>query len=276
MEHRHLHARLSLSVVIPARNEARVLPGLLNALDAQTLRPKETIVADAASVDRTPAIARGYGCKVVSGGLPAVGRNAGARAASGDLVVFLDSDVTIGPEFLEGLERQVRTRRLDAGTVYNVPRYAPGDKGYHALAIRLFDGLVYFVHNVGLGLSALVRYPYATGTCMFMRREVFRRSGGFDVRLAAFEDAELAARIGRMGVWGVVKHPPVHISTRRFDRHNRLLWVLYLLARGFVGRAIVGEKTHGDYFDRGLIPRTDPARLSASAAMSHAPWHRSR
>jgi GT2 family glycosyltransferase len=139
--------------------------------------------------------------------------------------------------------------------VYNIPRYVVGDKGCHALPIRLFDHFVYFVHNVGLEFSSLIRYPVATGTCMFLSRELFRRLGGFDERVTAFEDSELAARAARAGKYGVVKRPVVYISTRRFDKHNRLLWVILLLLRGFIGRAVVGEKTHGDYFEEGLMPR---------------------
>jgi glycosyltransferase involved in cell wall biosynthesis len=246
---------LRLSVVIPAKNEERVLPKLLRALRGQTLPPHEVIVADAASTDRTRELAMSHGCAVVPGGMPAVGRNAGALAATGDWIVFLDSDVFVEPEFLESLERQIRTRRLQSGTVYNIPRYTPGDKGYHALSVRLFDGLVYLLHNVGLELSSLIRYPYATGTCMFISRELFSRIGGFDERVAAFEDSELASRAARVARYGVVKRPVVHISTRRFDKHNRLLWVVHLILQGVVGRAVVGEKTHGDYFGKGLIPR---------------------
>jgi glycosyltransferase involved in cell wall biosynthesis len=246
---------LSLSVVIPAKNEERTLPKLLGALRGQTRPPREVIVADAGSTDRTREIAAAFGCTVVPGGLPAAGRNAGARAATGDYVVFLDSDVFIEPEFLEALELQARVRRLRSGTVYNIPRYIAGDKGYHRVAIRLFDRFVYFLHNVGLELSSLVRYPYATGTCMFLSRALFERIGGFNERIVAFEDSELVARAAKIARHGVIKRPVVYISTRRFDKHDRLLWVVYLVINGVIGRVVGGEKSHGDYFDKKLTSK---------------------
>jgi len=68
-----------LSVIIPTLNEAGYLPLLLEALAAQTRPADEIIVADAGSVDGTAELARRRGARVVHGGTPAVGRNAGAR-----------------------------------------------------------------------------------------------------------------------------------------------------------------------------------------------------
>src|SRR5574341_89216 len=89
----------TLSVIIPTLNEAKTIPTLLDALDAQIRKPDEIIVADAGSTDGTPDVARGRGARVVRGGRPGPGRNAGARAAVGDLLFFLDADVVPRPEF---------------------------------------------------------------------------------------------------------------------------------------------------------------------------------
>jgi len=69
----------TLAVVIPALNEAERLPLLLDSLDRQTRRADRIVVADARSADGTRAIAEARGALVVEGGMPAVGRNAGAR-----------------------------------------------------------------------------------------------------------------------------------------------------------------------------------------------------
>jgi len=250
-----MSGKKKLSVIIPAKNEELVLPKLLGSLRFQTYPPYEIIVADAASTDGTRQIAARFGCAVVPGGMPAVGRNAGARVASGDMLVFLDSDVFLEPEFLEVLEHQIRCRHLESGTVYNQPRYVTGDKGFRSRSVRIFDRFVYFIHNVGLKFSADIRYPYATGTCMFLSRELFTRLGGFDERLAAFEDSELATRAARVGKHGVIARPVVHISTRRFDKHNRLLWVIYLALNGFLGRATLAKRSPVDYFGKRLALR---------------------
>ncbi|NBS41768.1 glycosyltransferase family 2 protein, partial [bacterium] len=91
-----------LTIVIPTKNEEADLPILLESIKKQTLQPKEVIVADANSTDRTREIAAAYGARVVEGGMPGPGRNRGAEAAKTDLILFLDADVELrDSEFLE-------------------------------------------------------------------------------------------------------------------------------------------------------------------------------
>ncbi len=259
-------AKARISIVIPAKNEESLLPGLLDCIRAQSRPPFEVIIGDAGSTDRTVEIAREYGCMVVEGGLPATGRNSGAGHARGELVLFLDSDVRIDPGFLKKVSHQVRARRLECGTAYNIPVYRPGDKGYTRISIRMLDRLIYFLHNAGLVLSAMIRYPYATGTCMFCDRKLFAALGGFDETLSVFEDSEFANRSKKVARYGVIKKPPVYISTRRFDQQNRILFFLYLTFRGFVARAIIGEKRRGDYFNNEVMKLQLRERFAALAA----------
>lgn len=95
----------SLSFVIPAYNEARLLGSTLRAIDAaaRALRLTfELIVVDDASVDRTAEVARAHGARVipVSFRQIAATRNAGARAAAGDWLVFVDADTIISEAVL--------------------------------------------------------------------------------------------------------------------------------------------------------------------------------
>ncbi len=73
-------------------------------------------MADADSRDATRSIAASRGCRVVPGGRIAQGRNAGARVAQGDYLLFLDADVTITPTFIEELTGRIRSRNLDAAS----------------------------------------------------------------------------------------------------------------------------------------------------------------
>jgi len=93
----------SLTIIIPSLNEIAYLPGLLNALNNQIQKANEIIVADAGSNDGTVELATSYGVRVVPGGLPAVGRNAGARKAQGDYLLFLDADVVPPPDFIANI-----------------------------------------------------------------------------------------------------------------------------------------------------------------------------
>lgn len=86
-----------LSIVIPAKNEEKYLPVLLKSIKWQNF-PKsdcEIIVADNHSTDRTRDIAKKYNCRITKGGLPGRGRNLGAKAAKGEILLFLDADTKL-------------------------------------------------------------------------------------------------------------------------------------------------------------------------------------
>ena len=112
-----------LSIVIPTKNEEEYLPLLLTSIKQQTLAPHEVIIADAGSTDRTREIAKAFGCKVVEGGMPGVGRNRGAVAASGDTLLFLDADVKLSsPQFIELALAEFEDRHLDFATCDSEPQ----------------------------------------------------------------------------------------------------------------------------------------------------------
>jgi glycosyltransferase involved in cell wall biosynthesis len=92
---------MKISVIIPTYNESENLPNLLECLSKQTLRDFEIVIADNNSTDKTRNIAKKYGAKICDGGLPARGRNQGAKHSQGEVLFFLDADVLCGAEFLE-------------------------------------------------------------------------------------------------------------------------------------------------------------------------------
>jgi len=105
-----------LSVIIPTFNEEKFLPFLLKSLKKQTFKDFEIIVADNNSVDATRSIAITAGAKVVKGGMPGRGRNRGAKAASGDWLLFLDADVILPPEFLEKTVAEIKKSEFSVAT----------------------------------------------------------------------------------------------------------------------------------------------------------------
>ena len=196
-------------VVIPTLNEEEHLPGAVDALAAQTLCPRQVIVADGGSTDRTAEIAAARECRVVAGGLPAVGRNNGAREATGGWLLFLDADVVVPPATLEEALAAAETRGLDALSCWFVP-----DSTGRRVRLMHWISAGYF------WLSTLLRWPHSIGGFLLVRRELHEAVGGFDETVVVAEDQDYARRISRAGRYAFVRSPRVVISTRRFRREG--------------------------------------------------------
>src|SRR5437762_10256702 len=91
-----------LTIVIPAKNEAKLIPRLLTSLTTQDyskMSSTRVLVADAHSIDGTPDIVLSFrgrlNLRVIRGGMPSVGRNHGAALADTPHVLFLDADIEL-------------------------------------------------------------------------------------------------------------------------------------------------------------------------------------
>src|SRR5947209_6155687 len=97
-----MNTRNELTIVIPAKNEAKLIPRLLTSLTKQDYSKMSTtrlLVADANSTDGTPEIVLSFrdrlNVSVIRGGMPSVGRNRGAAQAESEYVLFLDADIEL-------------------------------------------------------------------------------------------------------------------------------------------------------------------------------------
>src|SRR5574344_819167 len=91
-----------LSIIIPTLNEEKNITRLLKQITNQQIGDMyEILIADAGSKDKTCEIAKNFGARVVPGGLPAVGRNSGAKYAKGDILLFLDADLELSPDLIK-------------------------------------------------------------------------------------------------------------------------------------------------------------------------------
>jgi glycosyltransferase involved in cell wall biosynthesis len=198
----------TVSVVIPALNEGDYLGRLLDALDAQTEPPLEVIVADAGSSDDTADVARDRGAKVVRGGMPSVGRNAGARAATGDVLLFLDADTLPDREFLAEAMQEFQRQGFVVATAL-IASVEPGTS--NEMAAEAVD------------LYLLVTEPFsphAPGACIFVRREAHHAVGGFDETVVLAEDHDYVRRISKIGEFGVLTSVRIPVSMRRMDEER--------------------------------------------------------
>ncbi len=213
-----------LSIVIPTKNEEDELPALLASIQKQSLQPTEIIVADAFSTDATRAIAKSFGCNVVDGGLPGVGRNRGADTASGEVIVFLDADVQLtDPDFLLRGVREFNDRKLDFATCDSSP-----------LSSKRTDKLFMNVYNIYTRAFAQLR-PHAPGYCIFARRDKHHAMHGFDESVIFCEDTDYVNRGSHVGTFGVLRTVTIPVSVRRFDRDGRFQSAIkYIMAEAYM------------------------------------------
>ncbi len=199
-----------LSVIIPTLNEVYTLPGLLDALRAQTRPPDEIIVADAGSVDGTAEIARARGATVVPDGRngPGPGRNTGARAATGDLLVFLDADVLPQPDFLAAaLEEFIRRGYAVAACLIDPLSDDPSDR----IMVEAYNLYLLVLQPIS---------PRAPGYCIFVRREIHQAIDGFNEAVKLAEDHEYVQRAAQQGDFGVLTSARLPVSMRRFKEED--------------------------------------------------------
>jgi glycosyltransferase involved in cell wall biosynthesis len=198
----------SVSVVIPCRNEAGSIERLLDALRAQDWPIHEAVVVDDGSTDDTAGILEAYASRfpdfplrVLSGaaaGIPAA-VNAGARTASGEIIIRLDAHSRPAPDYVRWSVSALDCH--DAGVAGGVWEVAPGADTLIARAIARAVS-----HPMGAGDAA-----YRTGRALGEAHEVdtvpfgcFRKAlweeiGGFNERLLTNEDYEFNYRVRRSG-----------------------------------------------------------------------------
>ena len=199
-----------LTIVIPTKNEASLLPGLLASLtrqDYSQMRNTKVYVADAGSTDGTPEIARGYAdrldLEVIAGGLPAAGRNNGARLAATPYVLFIDADIELAdPTLIRRSVEKMRRKQLHCLTT-NIacPLGSP------------LDRFLYWGNNLMQRLSRLNK-PFSTGMYMLFDRACFADLGGFHEGALFAEDYMLSKKVARRK-FGIVRGS-VLTTNRRF------------------------------------------------------------
>lgn len=197
-----------LSVIIPTLNEIAYLPQLLDALAVQTCLPDEIIVADAGSKDGTAELAHSRGVRVVRGGMPGVGRNAGARAAKGDLLFFLDADVLPPPDFIERVVREFELKNYDVATCFIAP-----------IDGNPLDGMICMGTNMYFRIIQPIS-PHAPGFCILSKCIAHEKMGGFDESLTLSEDIDYARRAKRHGKFGILSSTRIPVYMRRVGKEG--------------------------------------------------------
>ena len=204
------------SVVIPAFNEAALLPRLLTSIEIARANYRggaeriEVIVGNNASTDATAAIARERSCLVVEVAQRSIAaaRNGAARAAQGEVLCFVDADSIVHPDTFNQVEQVMQTGRCIVGAT----------------------GVVMERMSFGIAATWALLVPMTRLLAMdtgvvFCRRADFEVIGGYRAELLAAEDVDLLHRLKRLGRargQRFMRTPGARTiaSTRKFDRHG--------------------------------------------------------
>jgi glycosyltransferase involved in cell wall biosynthesis len=183
----------TVSVVIPAYNEARVIARCLQSLMDQTHRPQEIIVVDDGSTDCTRAIVRSFGGVMLfeqSHEGSGAARNRGAAVAVGDILCFLDADMRFARDFVARLIAPIAAGE-ELGT-FHATEYVANPQERWARLWNLNQRLP-ITHKLA------DEYPERQAVFRAVRRDAFLAAGGF-IAGGYDDDLSLAERLGTLAV----------------------------------------------------------------------------
>jgi glycosyltransferase involved in cell wall biosynthesis len=210
-----------ISFIVPAYNEERLIGQTLAAIHAAagvTGSPYEIVVVDDASTDRTARIALDAGARLVSVHLRhiAATRNAGARAARGDVLVFVDADTIVSAEIVAAALDALQRGAVGGGAMMRFDGFIP----WHG---RMLAFIV---------MSTMRAGRLAAGCFLFCTRGAFEAAGGFDERLFATEEIALSRALQRQGPMTILRDS-VETSGRKLRTHSG--WEIARLIGALVG-----------------------------------------
>lgn len=220
---------MRISVVLPTLNEEATLAATLGALRERAALgpPHEVIVADSGSADGTRELAAALGTRWVeipTAPAPPRGRaaalNAGARVATGEVLLFLDADTLVPAAW----DREIVSALAPPGVVGGAFELAFDGPELRLRLVEIVDRIRYRISGYYYGDQAV-----------FARADAFRRVGGFPEQ-PLLESADLCKRLQRIGRLVLVRRR-VLTSPRRFREggilrvfaHDIWLWLLHRL-----------------------------------------------
>lgn len=227
-----------ISFVIPAHNEARFIAACLESIRAACAElglEHEVVVANDGSTDATADIARAAGARVVDVSLRHIAavRNAGAREAHGERLVFVDADSRVDAPLLRAMRAA-----LDAG-------YVGGGAG-----VRFEEDVPWWASSVLWVVVRSMRLGnWAAGSFLFCTRAAFEAVGGFDEAYYAGEEIFTSKRLKTQGRFVVLRETLV-TSARKVQ--GRSFWELNRINLGLMlrGRRGLRSRKHLDFWYR--------------------------
>jgi glycosyltransferase involved in cell wall biosynthesis len=219
--------RPRISVIIPAYNEEGYLGATLENVHraiqeyARTHQaPVEVIVVNNNSTDRTEEVAKAYGARILfeKKNQIAAARNAGGKAARGEIVAFLDADDHMSPNLLTLVDAAMSSGRYIGGGAKVM-----WDRKYLSLMVyHAFNNTMREFLGVNTGL-------------IYTHKESFDAMGGFDERYYAAEEFKFVLALRKLGKrrgkqFAIIRDGHVTKCARKFDQYGGLVILMGLLA----------------------------------------------
>jgi glycosyltransferase involved in cell wall biosynthesis len=230
---------MTISIILPAFNEERLLPTTLRAVDAarnafkQVGWGSEVIVCDNNSTDATARIARELGARVVFEPVNMIGRarNAGASVATGDWLVFIDADSQPSIDLFSAMIDAIRSGRVLAG----------------GATVRMdTDSLLGRMGTAFWNTASRLRRLMA-GSFIFVEAAAFRQIGGFSGQFYAAEEIDLThrlrplARASRRRIV-ILSKTPLLTSARKLKLYTPLEIGRLIVSAAFRPKATLTDK----------------------------------
>jgi len=240
----------SFSIIIPSLNEEENLSLLLQSIAMQSYKNFEVIIADSFSKDKTKLIALSFKNRIEKLTFiqkrfknVSLARNYGASLAKNEFLIFFDADIKIEKKFLEEINKKANLYNLDALTVWN--RAEKGIKGK----------FIFTLMNISMTLFQKIK-PAANGPCIIVKKNFFKKVGGFNTEIVFGEDFDLIQRLVKIGAkFAVFSTPILYVSTRRFEKEGLILSlykslkaIFHQLFLGPIKKPIFEYKMGGDYY----------------------------
>ena len=209
---------MKLSFVIPAWNEEKLIGKTIESVQVSAEKYNfEIIVADDASDDRTPEIARELGAIVVSCNNRQIGptRNDGAKVATGDIFIFVDADTIVSEAVVRETVEAIENGAVAGGSF-------PTFEGKIPLIAKLLTPSLQITFRI---------LRIAAGAYMFCTTESFEKAGRFDPKFFAAEEVHLSNKLHKYGKYKTIKSRVV-TSGRKFQTHSafEILTTLFLVS----------------------------------------------
>ena len=224
-----------VSVVIPTYKEEKFIEKTLRAVAKQTYPNYEIVVVDSNSPDRTRQLAKKYTKKVFNLKQRGIskGRNYGARHSDGDIILFLDADTIIEPDFLMNMTRVFRRENV------------AGASGYVKTTGKAINRLIFMLCSEVAWVFSKIKRPMFYGMCVAVRRDVYNKIGGFNEKLHTAEDIEFTRDMSKYGKCILSRDAIAYTSPRRVTGMGTFNAVMFHI-KNFVNYSLF-RKSAKDY-----------------------------